>query len=97
PGGNSPGRTASGSTTPGGRTTSTGNTTGNRSAPSTGGNTTVPGQSYRTNPFNLPRQIVPPVPFSATANQEVLYMLADGTGGFVIANTNDLLGGLERI
>jgi hypothetical protein len=57
----------------------------------------VPGQAYRTNPFNLPRQIVPQVPFSATANQDVLYMLAGGTGGFVIANTNDLLGGLERI
>ena len=101
PGGNSPGRTTTSGTSPGGRTTSTGNTTtGNRSAPSTGGgnaNTTVPGQSYRTNPYNLPRQIVPPVPFSATANQEVLYMLADGTGGFVIANTNDLFGGLERI
>jgi hypothetical protein len=27
----------------------------------------------------------------------VLYQLADGTGGFVILNTNDLLGGLERI
>jgi len=26
-----------------------------------------------------------------------MYMLADGTGGFVIANTNDLLGGLEKI
>jgi hypothetical protein len=26
-----------------------------------------------------------------------LYQLADGTGGFVILNTNDLLGGLERI
>ena len=24
-------------------------------------------------------------------------MLADGTGGFVIANTNDLLGGLQKI
>ena len=24
-------------------------------------------------------------------------MLAEGTGGFVIANTNDLLGGLQRI
>jgi VWFA-related protein len=94
PGGNSPGRTTTSGTTPGGRTT-TGNTTG--SGPSTGGGPTVPGQSYRTNPYNLSRQIVPPVPFSATANQEVLYMLADGTGGFVIANTNDLFGGLERI
>jgi VWFA-related protein len=112
PGGNSPGsRTTPGGTTPGGRTTTGGSTTGGRTtpggtttgsrgAPSTGGGspgTTVPGQSYRTNPFNLPRQIVPQVPFSATANQDVLYMLAGGTGGFVIANTNDLLGGLERI
>jgi VWFA-related protein len=95
PGGNSPGRsTTTSGNTPGGRTT--GNTTGSGSGTG-GGSTTVPGQSYRTNPFNLPRQIVPPVPFSATANQEVLYMLADGTGGFVIANTNDLLGGMERI
>ncbi len=97
------GRTTTGGATTGGRATSgntTGNTTGSRGATSTGGgnpNTMVPGQAYRTNPFNLPRQIVPPVPFSATANQEVLYMLADGTGGFVIANTNDLLGGLEKI
>jgi hypothetical protein len=84
----------------GGRPTTTGTTgttTGTRGATSGGGNTTVPGQAYRTNPFSLPRQIVPQPPFSATANQDVLYMLADGTGGFVIANTNDLLGGLERI
>jgi len=26
-----------------------------------------------------------------------MYMLADGTGGFVIMNTNDLLGGMEKI
>jgi VWFA-related protein len=96
-GGNTTGGRTSGTTTTGGRST-TGATTGSRgAAPSTGGNTMVPGQAYRTNPFNLPRQIVPQVPFSATANQDVLYMLAGGTGGFVIANTNDLLGGLERI
>jgi len=29
--------------------------------------------------------------------QQILYMLADGTGGFVILNTNDLTGGLEKI
>ena len=106
------GRTTTGGNTMGGRPTSTGATTtggtntGNRgnTSPGVGGagnttnrNTMVPGQAYRTNPFNLPRQIVPQVPFSATSNQEVLYMLADGTGGFVIVNTNDLLGGLERI
>jgi VWFA-related protein len=98
------GSTTGGNTTGGrtsGTTTTGGNTTGTRGAstPTGGGNsnTMVPGQAYRTNPFNLPRQIVPQVPFSATANQDVLYMLAEGTGGFVIVNTNDLLGGLERI
>ena len=29
--------------------------------------------------------------------QQILYMLADGTSGFVILNTNDLTGGLEKI
>ncbi len=98
------GSTTGGNTTGGrtsGTTTTGGNTTGTRGAstPTGGGNsnTMVPGQAYRTNPFNLPRQIVPQVLFSATANQDVLYMLAEGTGGFVIVNTNDLLGGLERI
>jgi len=45
----------------------------------------------------LPRTIVPQFPESASDNQQVLYMLAEGTGGFVIVNTNDLLGGLEKI
>jgi hypothetical protein len=49
------------------------------------------------NPMNQPRNIIPPFPQSATTNQEIMYMLADGTGGFVIVNTNDLLGGLEKI
>jgi hypothetical protein len=49
------------------------------------------------NSYNQPRQIVPPFPPSAADNQQILYQLADGTGGFVILNTNDLLGGLERI
>lgn len=52
---------------------------------------------YATNPYNMPRQIVPAFPESASTNQQVMYMLADGTGGFVIVNTNDLLGGLEKI
>jgi hypothetical protein len=51
----------------------------------------------RNSPFNTSRQIVPPFPPSALDNQQPLYMLAEGTGGFVIVNTNDLLGGLEKI
>ena len=47
-------------------------------------------------PFNA-RGIRGRFPESATTNQQILYMLADGTGGFVIANTNDLLGGLQKI
>jgi hypothetical protein len=41
--------------------------------------------------------ILPPTAPFADARQEALYMLADGTGGFVIVNTNDLMGGMERI
>jgi hypothetical protein len=40
---------------------------------------------------------VPQIPSSIADNQQVLYALADGTGGFVIVNSNDLLAGLERI
>jgi VWFA-related protein len=43
------------------------------------------------------RSIVPPIDNSIVGNQQVLYALANGTGGFVIVNTNDLLGGLEKI
>ncbi len=56
--------------------------------------------SYNSNlysPYNQPRQIVPQFPPSASNNQQVMYQLADGTGGFVILNTNDLVGGLDRI
>lgn len=49
------------------------------------------------NPYTQSRQIIPPFPPSATDNQQVLYQLADGTGGFVILNTNDLLAGMEKI
>src|ERR1700735_147394 len=49
------------------------------------------------NPNAQPRQIVPQFPPSASDNQQALYQLGDGTGGFVILNTNDLLGGLEKI
>lgn len=73
----------------------------------TGGGTTgggnsggIGGAGYNPSlysPYLQPRQIVPQFPTSASDNQQVLYQLADGTGGFVILNTNDLLGGLQRI
>jgi VWFA-related protein len=49
------------------------------------------------NRANSLRNIMPPIDTSITGLQQVLYALASGTGGFVIANTNDLLGGLEKI
>jgi VWFA-related protein len=72
-----------------------GGTTGGGRPGGTPGGTAY--NSNLNNPYNQPRQIVPQFPPSASTNQQVLYQLADGTGGFVIINTNDLLGGLDRI
>jgi VWFA-related protein len=55
------------------------------------------GSNFNNSPYNQPRTIVPPFPTSASTNQQILAALAEGTGGFTIFNTNDLLGGLERI
>jgi len=65
---------------------------------SRGGGTGVisPSQMYGANQYNQPRQIVPQFP-DVAANQQVLYQLAEGTGGFVIVNSNDLIGGMQRI
>jgi VWFA-related protein len=66
----------------------------------TGGGTrpvSSPYNSYYNNPNTAPRTILPQMPTSATTNQQILQSLADGTGGFSIYNTNDLLGGLDRI
>jgi VWFA-related protein len=51
---------------------------------------------YSDNRYQQPRQIVPDIP-QVSDNQQILYQLAEGTGGFVIVNSNDLVGGLERI
>jgi VWFA-related protein len=86
------GKSGSGGTT-GGGTTGVGTTGGGK-----GGG--IGGGGYNPSlysPYSQPRQIVPHFPPSASDNQQVLYQLADGTGGFVILNTNDLLGGLQRI
>jgi VWFA-related protein len=59
------------------------------------GTTTDMSGPHSTDPTR--RAIVPPFPPSASDNQQVLYELAESTGGFVILNTNDLLHGLQRI
>ena len=48
------------------------------------------------NPYNQSHQLIPTVP-NVAENQQVLYQLAQGTGGFVIVNSNDLLGGMQKI
>lgn len=73
----------------GGRTGSTG---------TTGGYSHPPLVSPITNPMYQPRTtILPPMQPSLSVTQQVMYAVAAGTGGFVIANSNDLLAGLEKI
>lgn len=43
------------------------------------------------------RQIISNMPDSVATNQQVLYALAAGTGGFTIFNTNDFLQGLGKV
>jgi VWFA-related protein len=89
-GGGGKGGTGTGGTGGGGKTG--GGTTG--TGVSRGG---YSGFNGTQSPYNQPGQIVPKFPDSASTNQQVLYQLADGTGGFVIVNTNDLVAGLEKI
>src|SRR5579884_2134571 len=49
------------------------------------------------NPYNQSRELIPKIPDSATDNQNIMFILADGTGGFVIHDSNDLLAGLQKI
>jgi VWFA-related protein len=78
-----------------------GNTGGNTGANTGGGRpttTTAPPPGALSNPMVPPRTtLVPPFPASASTNQQVLYSIASGTGGFVIANSNDLVNGLDKI
>ena len=105
PGGANAGGTGTRPTAP----TSPGNTnTGNNNNNNNGnrpGSTFGGGANNNNNQFdaarqaqnNRFRQLVPPVDNSIGGQQQVLYALASGTGGFVIANTNDLLGGMQKI
>src|ERR1700683_1915583 len=62
-----------------------------------GGRGGGPGGAYGYTNYAQPRSIVPPFPPSASINQQLLYELAEGTGGFPILNTNDLFAGLQKI
>jgi VWFA-related protein len=87
------GGTGSGGTGGTGGRGGTGGTTGG-----TTGRTGATNTNYANSPYNQARSIViPQLPPSTATNQQVLAALAIGTGGFTIFNTNDLLGGLEKI
>ncbi len=62
-----------------------------------GGRVGGAGGTYGYTNYTQPRSIVPPFPPSASVNQQLLYQLAEGTGGFPILNTNDLFAGLQKI
>ncbi|MBZ5633467.1 MAG: VWA domain-containing protein [Acidobacteriia bacterium] len=110
PGGAAPGGGGTGGGAPGGggRGGAPGGGTGGPSAPGTGtpgagapGNNPFPGNNpnsnngrgnSQTDPFNRDQNQNAERP-----NQEVAHLLVSGTGGLEIRNTNDLLGGLEKI
>lgn len=86
--GGHPGTTGTGGTRAGGGGTRGGG--GNAGAPR------VPTNPLPVAPYSQSRALLPTVS-DVSNNQQVLYELAEGTGGFVIVNTNDLLGGLQKI
>jgi VWFA-related protein len=101
-GGGNVGRGA-GASNPGGNTNTgrsgvgnTGNVNNNGGTRGGGNPGMIPGQLNNRGGFNRP-SIIPTFPPFAGENQNILYALAEGTGGFVILNTNDLLSGLEKI
>ncbi len=95
PGGGSPGGGSPGGG--GGR----GGSPGGPGSPGSGGS--IPGGGTTgMNPYGVPggvnsQLIMPTMPETGTTNQSVLYELAEGTGGFPILNSNDMLGGLAKI
>lgn len=56
------------------------------------------GNNGMNQPWNVNRPgIIPPLMGNLNNDQQVLYALAKGTGGFTIFNTNDFKAGLEKI
>jgi VWFA-related protein len=97
-GGGTVGGGTGGGTGGGGHTGGTGGTGGGAThgGAGSGGASTIASPGYGNPQYNQPRQIVPDIP-NVADNQQLLYQLAEGTGGFVIVNSNDLVGGLQRI
>jgi VWFA-related protein len=75
-----------------GRSGTNSNSGGGPAAPNPNNNPL--GLANRTNRMN---SLLPNMDPKIGGNQQMLYALANGTGGFVIVNTNDLLGGLDKI
>jgi VWFA-related protein len=75
--------------------TSTGGTRGSAGVPA-GGTQLSPSLYPGFNPYAQSGGLIPQIP-NVVENLQALYQLAQGTGGFVITNSNDLLGGLQRI
>jgi VWFA-related protein len=97
-GGGTPGGGGSGAPrgpSTGGGTPSRGSGTGTPSRTSSTAASTAGGAPMPL--YNQARNMIPKFPESAATNQDVMHVLAEGTGGFVIINTNDLLSGFEKI
>jgi len=92
--GGSGGKGGTGGTGGSGGKSGTGGTSGGTRGSGSGTNPSV--NNYNS-PYSQPRTIVPQLPTDVASNQQILAALAEGTGGFTIFNTNDLLGGLQRI
>jgi VWFA-related protein len=94
------------STAPGGRGSTTAPAGGGSALPGAGNcptasttpsGTAIPQMPGATSSACATRNLIPKIPETSTANQQIMFLLADGTGGFVIHDSNDLLGGLQKI
>ena len=88
PGGGGGGQRPGGSTTGGTRNTASSTSTVRAPGTSTSAITGV------ITPYSQASTLLPTV---SNGSQQILYLLAEGTGGFVIVNSNDLLGGIQKI
>jgi VWFA-related protein len=97
-GGHGGGGTPGGGGTGGGKGGGTGGGTGGKGGGAPPPPVNRPPTSTLVNGYNYrSRSLIPQLPPSVSENQQILQSLAEGTGGFAIYNTNDLLGGLDRI